>query len=74
MNKRYALCDKLNFLNKCAKSMTNLMGHMYFEWYVVGCGFENGYQKDVYFKEIGLRAHNMITILGIKCSKYCMLK
>ena len=54
--------------------MTNLMGHMYFEWYVVGCGFENGYQKDVYFKEIGLRAHNMITILGIKCSKYCMLK
>ena len=61
---RGMLYAKLNFLSKYAKSITNLMGRMYFEWYVVGCGSKNGYQKDVCLKEIGLRAQNMITILG----------
>ena len=37
-----------------------------FEWYVVGYGFKNGYQKDMCLGEIGLHAHVMITIL---CSK-----
>ena len=35
-----------------------------FEWYVIRCGFKNGYQKDMYLIEIGLRAQNMIPILG----------
>ena len=34
------------------------------EWYVIWCGSKNGYQKDMSLKEIGLRAQNMITILG----------
>ena len=32
-----------------------------FEWDVVWCGSKNMYQKIVSFKEIGLRAQNMIT-------------
>ena len=35
-----------------------------FEWYVVRCGFKNGYPNDMCSKEIGQRAQNMITILG----------
>ena len=34
-----------------------------FEWYMVRCGTKNGYIKDMYSKEIGLIAHNMIAIL-----------
>jgi hypothetical protein len=35
-----------------------------FEWYVVECGYKNKYTNDTCLKEIGLRAKNMITILG----------
>ena len=35
-----------------------------FEWYMVWCGFKNGYQNDMCLKEIGIHAQNMITILG----------
>ena len=35
-----------------------------FEWYVVRCGSKNGYQKHMCFKEIGLCAHDLITILS----------
>ena len=35
-----------------------------FEWYVVRCGSNHKYQKDICLKEAGLRAHNMITVLN----------
>ena len=36
-----------------------------FEWQVVKCGCENGHHKGIMcLKEIGVRAQNMITILG----------
>ena len=35
-----------------------------FEWHVVRWGSKNGHQKYMYLKEIGLRAQNMLTILG----------
>ena len=36
-----------------------------FEWCVLRCGSKNGHQKDImHFKEIGLRAQNLLTILG----------
>lgn len=36
------------------------------KWYVVWCSSKNRYQKDIMFSlEIGLRAPNMITILGL---------
>ena len=31
---------------------------------MAGCGSKSGYQKDMYSKEDGLCAQNMITILG----------
>ena len=31
---------------------------------MVRCGSKNGHQKDMCLKEIGLRAQNMLTILG----------
>jgi hypothetical protein len=41
------------------------------EWYVVWCGSKNGYRKTMLWKEIGLHAQNVITILkstiNIKC-------
>lgn len=33
--------------------------------YVVRCGPKNGYQKDLWLKEIGLCAQNMTTMLGL---------
>ena len=50
--------------------MSNLVTYLYrtciFEWYVVGCGSKNKYQKDVMcLKEIEVRAQTMIlTILS----------
>ena len=44
--------------------ITFLMMTFVCEWYVVWCGFKNGYYKHVFLKEIGLLAQNMITILG----------
>ena len=35
-----------------------------FEWYMVRCGSKNGHQKDMCFKEIGLRAENILIILA----------
>ena len=35
-----------------------------FEWYVVWCGSNNKFKKDTCLQEIGLRAQNLITILG----------
>ena len=34
------------------------------EWYVVRCGFKNGHIKDTCLEEIGLRAQNLIIIMG----------
>jgi hypothetical protein len=34
------------------------------EWDVVWCGSKNGYQKDMSWKEIGLRAKNVIILLS----------
>ena len=35
-----------------------------FEWWVVRCRSKFGHQKDTTLKEIGLRAPNLLTILG----------
>ena len=35
-----------------------------FEWCVVKCGSKNRQQKDKCLKQIGLRAHNLVTILS----------
>ena len=35
-----------------------------FELDVVRCGSKIGYQKDMYFKKIGLHVQNMMTILS----------
>ena len=35
------------------------------EWYVVRCGFKNGYQEDICLKEIRLCVQNMITIIDL---------
>ena len=46
-------------------SNTTIIWTPIFEWYVVRCGFKNRYQKGIMcLKEIGLRAQNMISILG----------
>ena len=46
-------------------SNTTIIWTRIFEWYVVRCGSKNGYQKGIMcLKEIGLRAQNMIIILG----------
>ena len=34
------------------------------EWFMVRCNSKNGYPKDMYSKEIGLHAQNMIIILS----------
>jgi hypothetical protein len=44
--------------------VTSLNQILRFEWYVVTCDPNNGYQKDMCPKEIGLHARDMITILG----------
>ena len=35
-----------------------------FEWSVVRCGSKNRHQKDIYLKEIGLCAQNLLAILS----------
>ena len=35
-----------------------------FEGYVIGCGFKDGHWQDMCWKEIGLHAQNMLTIIG----------
>ena len=46
------------------KLALTLIGHLYFEWYVVRCGSKNGYEKDMCLKETRLRIQNMIITLG----------
>ena len=53
-------CYKVDVLN----AATYLNQIHIFEWYVVRCDFENGFQKDICLKEIGLCAQNMLTFLG----------
>ena len=60
--------DYAGLKQRCNKvEVPNLMADLsrtpIFKWYVVRCG-SNRYQKHVCFKEIGLRAQKMITILG----------
>ena len=45
-------------------SVTFLILTPIYKWHVVGCGFKNRYQKDICFKNIGLRVKKMMTILG----------
>jgi hypothetical protein len=40
-------------------SITYLNWIRVFEWYRVRCESKNGYKKDMYSKEIGLRAQNI---------------
>jgi hypothetical protein len=37
-------------------SITFLVRKLTFEWYVVQCGFKNGYRQEICVKEIGLYA------------------
>ena len=46
------------------KSNTTLIWTPMFEWYVVWCGSKNWHPKEICLNEIGLRAQNMLTILG----------
>ena len=46
-------------------SVTNCIRTPIFEWYVVLCGSENKYKKDMCLKEIRLRAQNMLIILDL---------
>ena len=47
------------------KSITNYLNQTpIFEWYVIRCGFRNGYQRDMCIKEINPCAQFIITILG----------
>ena len=45
-------------------SVTFLIETPTFEWYVVWCSAKNAYEKDMRSTEIGLHAHNLISILG----------
>ena len=45
-------------------SITILNQKPILEWYVVRCGSNKGYQKDMWLKEIGLHAQSIITILS----------
>ena len=45
-------------------SVTYLNRTHVFEYYMVRRDSKNGYQKDMYSKEIGLHAQNMITIIS----------
>ena len=42
----------------------SMIRHLYVIWSVVRCGGKNVHHKDMYLKEIGLRAHHMLIILG----------
>jgi hypothetical protein len=44
--------------------VTYLTRTLVFEWYVVWCGFKNGWHKDMFLKGIGSHAQTMIAILG----------
>ena len=46
------------------KSTTETTWTPLFEWYVVRCGSKNWHQNDLYLNETGMRAQNMLTILG----------
>ena len=45
-------------------SFTFVIYKLIFQWHVVKCGSKKKHQKTMCFKEIGLRAKNVITILG----------
>ena len=46
------------------KSNIAIIWTLIFEWYVIRCGFKNGHQKDMCFKELGLCVQNMPTVLN----------
>ena len=48
------MCNSVSYINRTS----------IFEWYVVRYASRNGRHKDVCLNEIGLCAHNMLTILG----------
>jgi hypothetical protein len=59
--------------------VTFLIERSIFMWYVVWCGSNNEFQKHTCFKEFGIRAQNMITILisivhCLKFEKCCYLQ
>ena len=41
-------------------SVTSLNGTPMFQWFVIRCGSKNRHQKDMWGKEIGLRAQNAL--------------
>ena len=54
------MIDKVNNID----SVTFLILTPIYKWHVVGCGYKNRYQKDICFKNIGLCAKKMMSILG----------
>ena len=63
------LCDTKSILDPNVRKITlfpllSLLGHVYFKWCVNWHGFKNGYQEDMFRKEIGLRAQHTNTILS----------
>ena len=58
-------CKVLSSKVEIPNSDTHLHRTPKFEWFVIWCGSKNGHQKGIMcLKEIGHRAHNMITIPG----------
>jgi hypothetical protein len=45
-------------------SNISIIRTLIFEWYVVRCGSENGQQKYICSKQIGLCAQDMLAVLG----------
>ena len=52
------------FQGRQSHLFTFLIRIFIFEWFVVWCGSNNGCRKEECLKEIGLRAQNLMTILG----------
>ena len=48
----------------CLTWLFIIIGHLWFEWYAVWCGFHNKCQKHTCLKRISLRDQNMTTTLG----------
>jgi hypothetical protein len=54
--------SKVGVLN----SVFDLKCTLVVEWWWSGVNLNNGYQKDMFWKEIGLRVQGLLTILDIK--------
>ena len=62
--KSHAQFRLANHLALTSSFVSRRSGHTICEWNMVRCGSENIHQKEMYSKEIGSHAQNMLTILG----------